>query len=604
MKAVFMVVVDEWGHQYFSWPDARRRIMRDGKDSYVCVISAGAKLHAELSPIPVSEAPDSFRFDRPSSATAGTSQELATQYFEIQLAMAADLRVIVLAVTDPDLSASLFAGFSSERNVSVEQLNTKRRPAVAPAAATASTTATARTTASSARTAVPPPVRPKPPTVTPKPPTVTPKPRVSAPAPSPARAAKPAPAAPKVVGPPPAPRQPVDWGPVFRNGGRRALAGLLTYVAVVLATAAGYVVVGGLSSTPEMVPRYASATSVLTTACALLTWVLAAAVALLGGRWRRMPYVAVALAAVAGIPPIVDFLHPYLPSLPLLPGTERLAPALLTWAGPDAGWVCLLGFVPATLVLASRATRLLRGLPGKQTGSAGSVRRTTAIDRNLTGIIVVGLVLVIPAWGLGHLLVALGIGFHQDPAVFDTAARDTASYRLPLTLGGSAVLACIWAVAALVQGWRGRARYVSAAVVVLLTTWFVVVPWAGAQWTRAEAQTGTRLLLTDYPYAADHVTCGGLSETLVDKRGDKSPWQVYVGVSPDGPSGGCNKVEIYKGWKKVGSLNLRKGQVIPQGEFRSSIIDYNNAPKTAEALFWLHIGRTKQVEIKIATYDH
>jgi hypothetical protein len=587
MTTLFMVVVDEWGHRSFSWKTLRARFAVPGPDAQVCVVSAGETVNVELTPVPLSALPVEFTLPCPAPVSLQTSVDLATEYHTTRANMGNSLKVVVvLAVTDPDLESTLFQGISREPGVTVSQVTKAKRPSVRVAPAVKASAPTLKATAPAAKATAPAavaaPAQPR---------TVAAKPALAA--------VKPA-AVPKTVGPPPVPPQKIDWKVAFNNLGRRSVSALLTYLAMLLTASAAYVVMGALRAGDEVIPTYVASVSYLLAAVSLPLLLLPLAVGMLGRRREKLAYFAVFIAVLCGDPQFADFVHGYLPQVPALPGSTLIGPVVLEWAGASAGWVCLC-LVPAALFLASRARKYLP----KPAGSGPTLDAfggRTLLDRRITRIAGWSLALIVPEWVIGWLLVQAGIGFNSAKDVFDPSARAFWPYALPLILAGTVTVGAVWAVVSLAQPWRNRLGYVVTSLLVLFTAWSVLIPWAGRLWDDAEAKTVIRLGYTYYPFDQEEGCGNRFPRRLVDHHGVTAPWQIHLARNARGQVAGCNQIEIYRGWKRLGSIDLVKGQAFAQNG-DGLLLTSNKSDQTKDTVFVVKLAGGKRITIKAATYD-
>jgi hypothetical protein len=594
MTTLFMVVVDEWGHRSFSWKTLCARFAVPGPDTQVCVVSAGETVNVELTPVPLSALPVEFTLPCPAPVSLQTSVDLATEYHATRANMGNSLKVVVLAVTDPDLESTLFQAISREPGVTVSQVTKAKRPSVRVAPAVKANTPTFKAPAPTSRATTPAAKATAPAAVA-----APAQPRTVPAKPAPA-AVKPAPTAvPKTVGPPPVPPPKIDWKVAFNNLGRRSVSALLTYLAMLLTASAAYVVMGALRAGDEVIPAYVASVSYLLAAVSLPLLLLPLAVGMLGRRREKLAYFAVFIAVLCGNPQFADFVHGYLPQVPALPGSTLIGPVVLEWAGASAGWVCLC-LVPIALFLASRARKYLPKPGSCSTLDAFGGR--TLLDRRITRIAGWSLALIVPEWIIGWLLVQAGIGLTSAKDVFDPSARAFWPYALPLILAGTVTVGAVWAIVSLAQPWRNRLGYVVTSLLVLFTAWSVLIPWAGRLWDDAEAKTVIKLAYTYYPFDQE-VGCGTtFPRRLVDHHGVTAPWQLHLARNASGQVAGCNQIEIYRGWKRLGSIDLVKGQAFAQNG-DGLLLTSNKSTQTKDAVFVVKLASGKRITIKAATYD-
>lgn len=158
---------------------------------------------------------------------------------------------------------------------------------------------------------------------------------------------------------------------------------------------------------------------------------------------------------------------------------------------------------------------------------------------------------VLVPWLIGRFLIRDSFFLPRSEAVFDIKARDYGSYFVIDLLAGCCLIAALLVVFLLLRPWEGRALSISAGlgVTVVLTVWGL--PTVHSWWTEQEKLSVARLNEGTYPFM--DLQGSGSCRSVEFHTADNGGWIVGIEDSADS----CDQLEVYHGWRKVGTVSLK-----------------------------------------------
>lgn len=190
-------------------------------------------------------------------------------------------------------------------------------------------------------------------------------------------------------------------------------------------------------------------------------------------------------------------------------------------------------------------------------------RRSAALGRRATdwaaiwlGVIACATVLV--PWLLGAFVLrgSALIGHTYDATVFDGAVRKNGAYFMADWTGGCTVIAVIIAAFVLLRSWTGRSLTIIVALLVATGAIGVLRPFSMQRWAEAEARAASELKTTAFPFDSHFFSCG--SAQVVTQSNE--PYSLFTTRLAGSSTTFCNRVELYRGWRRIAVKNLDKGQ--------------------------------------------
>jgi hypothetical protein len=337
---------------------------------------------------------------------------------------------------------------------------------------------------------------------------------------------------------------------------------------------------------------------VKSTSLVVPTAVLWAAIVGLAGQLARiLPWLAVLNALVLGVLPLT---LPYLVSagIPRSPGMYDFLNNALAGMDRRIAIFALAVCAPLALWLTSRVNAVIPA-PSIALIASRAVMRTglSSTDRKVLKLGIILIAAMVPAWLIGRFLLQDRILFKAGAGVFDVAGRQFWPYAVPLWVGGAIVILLSMA-AVLVLNVRWRGRYIAPLVgaLIVMLALFVLRPIATQLWSAAESKTAVELIQTAYPFSDHFATCGSVSTTLTGKNKKKALWQVHTTRTP-GHTGGCNRLVIYKGWRRMGNFDLPRGREI------KSTPKISKVSTTAKARVTVKLKKGKSIEVALRKFD-
>jgi Protein kinase domain len=195
-----------------------------------------------------------------------------------------------------------------------------------------------------------------------------------------------------------------------------------------------------------------------------------------------------------------------------------------------------------------------------------SAARRRATDRTIIGWAIALCATVLVPWLLGRYALR-GWLFRPDGAgVFDGEARGSGDYFLSDWTAGCCVIALVAFVLLVIRPWWGRAGSLVVAAILAGAAIFGLMPYSEHQWSAQETITASKLRGTAYPFSEKYYTCGKASKPFgkskVISGGPDVTYSLFSARDQGSSVDGCNRLDFYQGWRRVKTINLKKGQVI------------------------------------------
>ncbi len=366
---------------------------------------------------------------------------------------------------------------------------------------------------------------------------------------------------------------------------RRIFAGLLA------ATAVGIGVFPGFVAANIWGYRYPDQADLITQVIASaqsrafgVALLIGALVAIVGTRARWLPWAGFAYGIVTGVLPAA------IPGFLLWQAPHPLATVLTNTAGFWGMWTAYasLLYIGAGIALCVAVSRVLPATPDAvimaRARNRARVRewlgRRSPVDKVAIALVLwLGLTAIVP-WLIGRFILQDNILFETGPGVFEPSAREFWPYAIPLYLGGLAIVLVLAGLAMVFQPWKGR-NGLGLTGIVLVGAGVAAGMFGTTLWAAAEEGTATRLTSTAFPFADEFLTCGHAEASLTDASGETWLYQVWTARIKNSEVGtsDCNRIQIYKGWQHVGTVDLPEGQVVIDGPA------FVSGATTADAVF-------------------
>ena len=230
---------------------------------------------------------------------------------------------------------------------------------------------------------------------------------------------------------------------------------------------------------------------------------------------------------------------------------------------------------------------------------AASRRRSTDLGILVTAFVLCVTVLV--PWLLGRYALR-GRLFRSDlSGLFDPEVRDTGAYFLTDWTAGCVVILVGAAVLVVVRPWWHRAVSLVFAGIFGVGAVVGLAPYSQREWTAQERVSVATLRSTDYPFADRYYTCGGARVTYgTSKVLPGEPGVVYTLFTAQvagSNANGCDRVVFYQGWRRVRSIDLKKGQVT---ENSTSPVTVSKKKKPGNTVFTVRLGSGKTLKYKVS----
>ncbi|QSE87068.1 hypothetical protein [Rhodococcus koreensis] len=189
----------------------------------------------------------------------------------------------------------------------------------------------------------------------------------------------------------------------------------------------------------------------------------------------------------------------------------------------------------------------------------GDARKRTEIDWIAIGLAALAAVTVLGPYLIGHFLMRRTPLLEEYQAIFDPEVRGIWDHFGPDYLAGLVVIAALLALFLLVRPWKFRTISIVIGWVVVAVTLFFLLPMTTSTWDAAEGKSLANLRETAFPFAERYYDCA--SWTFASENGAQQPelWQVHLGQLKGASVDGCNKVDVYRGWRFVGTFVLDGG---------------------------------------------
>ncbi|MEP9385591.1 hypothetical protein, partial [Nocardioides sp. KR10-350] len=235
----------------------------------------------------------------------------------------------------------------------------------------------------------------------------------------------------------------------------------------------------------------------------------------------------------------------------------------------------------------------------------GAANRRT-FDWSVVVLAVGACVTVLVPWLIGRFALRDRFGRATSVAVFDPAVRKAGDYFLTDWLSGTCVILVVAGVVILAgRYWPRRILSIAMAFAMIGAALFYLRPIAISKWSEAEAHSAMLLETTAFPFSDRYKTCG--SDTLTFTRDDGTKYVVsafsaHISGTADE---GCNRVEIYRGWCPVKTINLPSGAWIQDNVLGSSVssnADDKSLP-ASQIVFLADLANDKTFKVPLKSVD-
>ncbi|MFI7000830.1 hypothetical protein [Nocardia sp. NPDC050175] len=177
---------------------------------------------------------------------------------------------------------------------------------------------------------------------------------------------------------------------------------------------------------------------------------------------------------------------------------------------------------------------------------------------------------------IGHFAIRRTSLLAPDLRVFDGAVRGLTDHFGPDYLAGAAAVTAVLAVFLLVRPWSFRVSSVVIgwALVAGLVAW--LLPLTTTKWHDAEQTSVTKLASTAFPFNDRFYSCDGYRYSINWSAGAvggarSEVWQIYLSQAA-GFAGGCNRIDVYNGWQRVGVFTTGDGDTFLSGRWANTDI--------------------------------
>jgi hypothetical protein len=195
-----------------------------------------------------------------------------------------------------------------------------------------------------------------------------------------------------------------------------------------------------------------------------------------------------------------------------------------------------------------------------------SAARRRATDRTIIGWAIALCATVLGPWLLGRYALRGRLSRPDGPGVFDGEARGSGDYFLSDWTAGCVVIALAAFLFLVIRPWWGRVGSLVVAAILAGLPIFGLMPYSQQQWLAQEAITATKVRGTAYPFSEKYYTCGEASKPFGKSKiihGEPDVIYSLFSSRDEGSSvDGCNRLDFYEGWRRVKTINLKKGQII------------------------------------------
>jgi len=161
---------------------------------------------------------------------------------------------------------------------------------------------------------------------------------------------------------------------------------------------------------------------------------------------------------------------------------------------------------------------------------------------------------------IGHLLLTKTFVLQPDPHVYEEQVRGIGDHFFATYLAGLVPIVLLLGIFLVARTpWQGRTAAVAGGWIAVFGSLVLLLPIAQSKWHDAEQKTIAKLRETPFPFADRYYQCA--SWYIHAENGAKQPelWQVHLGQLQGSDVKGCNRVNVYRGWRFVGAYNLPDG---------------------------------------------
>jgi hypothetical protein len=128
------------------------------------------------------------------------------------------------------------------------------------------------------------------------------------------------------------------------------------------------------------------------------------------------------------------------------------------------------------------------------------------------------------------------------------------------------MLAVLVAVFILIRPWNGRLITVLVAGALVAAVVAYVAPLSVTQWNKQEALTAFRLRTETFPFSDHFYACGEASAHFGTGTPQAKEYSLFSSLTQGSPTdSGCDRLELWEGWRRVRVINLATGQWAAEG---------------------------------------
>lgn len=210
-------------------------------------------------------------------------------------------------------------------------------------------------------------------------------------------------------------------------------------------------------------------------------------------------------------------------------------------------------------------------------------------------------VTILVPWTIGRYLVRDNVLHPRSAAVYDRSLRTAGRYFSADWSAGSVWILAGAVVFVLIRPWRGRLGTVITAALLGVALLAGAVPYSRAQWSRAEALTGSQLRNSVYPFASHYLTCGQASRSFgsspVEPGKPEVTYTLYSAHYANNNKTTCDGLELWEGWHRLKQIPLAKGQTIKPGDRGVSV---TGKPTVESTVFTVRLASGKTARYPLA----
>jgi len=208
---------------------------------------------------------------------------------------------------------------------------------------------------------------------------------------------------------------------------------------------------------------------------------------------------------------------------------------------------------------------------------------------------------VLVPWLLGRYALRGRLFRPDGPGVFDGEARGSGDYFLSDWTAGCCVIALAAFVLLAVRPWWGRAGSLVVAAILAGAAIFGLMPYSEHEWSAQETITASKLRGTPFPFSERFYTCGEASKPFGKSKiipgGPDVVYSLFSSRNEGSSVDGCDRLDFYQGWRRVKTINLRKGQLINDSGSDSITVSRG---KLADTVFTVKLSKGQRLKYTLS----